>query len=218
MYFLIILKTSVFEKLLSWTEKIFDDLFLRMLANVNILIEQINGQVFYYTYFPYQKTTCQSTKPFRVFRNFNCSLENSDVFPEKFKNIHGCTLRILTRNFLFGRKTHYFGGLPEAWDIEREILDTLKAKINFEVKFTRAIVYDRLEVWANGSAFGSYKLLKNGKADIMIGFYRHGPLQDLIFTTSVSYFRNWFVIAMLRPAPEFLKFSWLFAPFHPYVL
>ncbi|XP_055915391.1 uncharacterized protein LOC129948410 [Eupeodes corollae] len=212
-YYLVFLKTPKTD--LNLVEKLLADMALLNVVNVNIVIEDnASNEVIFYTYFPFRATQCHSTEPLELLRFHNFSkITPQGFYPTKADNLQRCTLKIVTRNPTFFRGVKQYYGLPEVGGLEIALIDEFSRRMNFTIQLIERFIYEKVLFLENGTSFGGYKLIQENEADIMIGFHKHGPLQDHYVTPSQTYFFNWVAIALWRPPYTFRKFSWLFIPF-----
>ena len=162
LFLIIILKK--YDDLLLDIAKIFNDMWMKSVINVNILVESDkNSQANIYTYFPYSKLSCGEAHSvlWNTFKNGKFKSQTPS-FPSKVKNLYRCPLKIASFNsppFLEIRMQpdgkYHFGGL------EGELLKMLAERMNFDINLTlmaeNSLRWGNL--YSNGTSTGALKMV-----------------------------------------------------------
>ncbi|XP_055909279.1 uncharacterized protein LOC129944112 [Eupeodes corollae] len=219
LFFFIVLKSSKQEDHFNVIEEIFSDFLELSIANVNVITENTSvGEVSFYTFFPYQELNCQSAKPFKTHRFKIDSIKPNDCqfFAFKADNLHGCPLRIRTRNELI----LILGGYELSYQVVNYAMSVLELvlvkefaiRMNFSFEILNAtMILNNTEVVAPEA----HDLTPDRKTELVIGFFQLNYLDERFFSKSVSYYLSWLVIS-LHPQPNKLhtKGYWLFVAFN----
>lgn len=80
--------------------QMFELLWKIQIYNANVVYEDKNGNVLVKTFKPFNVADCNSTTPFLINQFINRKfLQNvKNFFPDKFKNLHNCSIRISISN------------------------------------------------------------------------------------------------------------------------
>lgn len=159
-FYMIVISYS--DDLYEIMTRIFEDLWLRYIVNVNILWmpAENNQEAMVYTYYPYTRFYCAEAKPVQLdqYRN-GAWLTKADFFPNKMMNLHGCPLRVATFSNPPFMMIVDRGQLFELDGIDGILLRVLAQKMNFSGElFLPPQAWG--EIYPNGSATGSSSALK----------------------------------------------------------
>lgn len=80
-------------------QKIMQDFWAIQISNVNVLVPS-DDAVVVYTYFQYTKSQCNGFTAVEINRFENGQFQRSDIFPEKFENLHRCSLIAFMPHFI----------------------------------------------------------------------------------------------------------------------
>lgn len=136
--------------------RIFEELWLRYIVNVNILWmpAENDKEAMVYTYYPYTSFYCSEAKPVQLdqYRD-GAWLTKADFFPNKMTNLHGCPLRVATFSNPPFMIIVDHGQYVEVDGIDGILLRVLSQKMNFSNKLI--FPADSWgELHSNGSATG----------------------------------------------------------------
>lgn len=152
-------------------KKMMTDFWNFRIVNLIVLIHDINDEdnaVMGLTYFPFSVDYCEEVHPVVTIKYVNGHFSNTQFFPWKLRNFHGCPLIVgITESppfITFVNDTYVRG-------IEGYILRMIGTILNFKHKI---IVSDRHErqgkIYSNGTVTGGLGLLSRKKVNISIGF------------------------------------------------
>ncbi|XP_055918301.1 uncharacterized protein LOC129950383 [Eupeodes corollae] len=217
-YFIVLCSSNTEKSHLHEIQNIFTDFLDLMVANVNVIIESLNGEVLFYTFYPFQDlTSCRSAKPFLtyIFKNITSNARRN-FFPPKADNLNLCPLRIRTNNEIILNVANF--GIPkqlinyEMALLEFIMLEELSSRMNFTLE-----IYDYpstlLESELLSFQTSGEKSLNNGKIDFVLSYSFNQPYSNTFFSKSVPYYLTW-LIMVLRPLTNNLQtFPWILEPF-----
>ncbi|XP_055838797.1 uncharacterized protein LOC129906867 [Episyrphus balteatus] len=211
LYYFIVFKNSATKMLyINDIEKIFSDFLLLMVANVNVIIETDSNEVLFYTFFPYQKNACRSTKPLITHRFSDTSFNiEKPFFPSKADNFCGCPLRVITKNELIVNMAK--DNEPNTLEnYEMSILEVIMLKefasrMNFKPE-----IYESVDL----NIFDSELPITNGKIDVLLAYMASGPMKNYLYSKTVPYYLSWMVIAVNPQLNTFRTQAWILAPFN----
>lgn len=196
-------------------EEIFSTFWKKNIFNVNVIFR--SGKLIkIMSFLPFENSKCGDTTPkvINTFVNgvFTKSVES--IFPDKFKNLQTCSVRVSTfedKLSVIRKQNPDLSVELSGFDIE--ILTEFSKLLNFktEIKF-----YEGPQPWGsfypNGSVDGSLGEVLNGRADVAIGRYYLLIERIQIADSSFAYysFPNVFVIS---PGKDLTNFEKLLRPF-----
>ena len=199
-------------------EKIFRLLWEIQIFNVNVVFKKNNGDVSVETFMPFSDGKCRSSKPVIIdaFVNGKFVKNVKDFFPEKMKNLENCEITVAISTeaepHIFV-KTSLNGSLMlRGKDIS--LIRVLSEKLNFRINFT--YVGELGFVLDNGTTEGSWRALKERRADLSISNWGLKPNRLKIFDASTAYFSEK-IIFVVPPGKEFGMFDKLLFPFKPFL-
>lgn len=192
---------------------IFQKLWMKYIYNVIVLIEDENS-IKLLTFFPFFCNHCNDTKPVEINQFKNGSLKVLEHFPNKFKNLFECPIKVGVHNTPPSIIQHNFhNGTFQLAGYDMELLNELANTMNFQ-KDIDVINGQaaRGRIYENGSSSGSFNKVINGEVDMIIGdkFLYVSRLKFL--SASRSYFNNPLIL-IVPPGKEFSSFEKLFKPF-----
>lgn len=207
------------ETNLNEVQEMFKTLWSLYIFNANVLIHN-SGTVTVMTFQPFSDgSKCENHEPLEIASVRNGSFESfGPIFPEKFKNLKNCPMKVLTfedGNAVKRVKSSNGNYNYRGYDIE--LLNALAKSLNFKIdlKFLQGV-----QPWgfvtANGTATGALAEVASKKNNIAIGnyFLRLNRLQ--VLDASVTYFSipSMFVVP---PGIHFTAFEKLLQPFESLV-
>lgn len=191
--------------------KIFDVMWRKSVFNVDILCK-VDDDVRLYTFMPFHPgSKCGDTKPVLIdkIRNGALQVTADALFPEKFKNLQGCSVQVVTFEdgiAVFKRKQLDDDHALQGFDME--LLRGLSSTINFKAEIK---LLETPEPWGmvyeNGTATGALSELREKNAEIGLGDYFLKANRLRILDSSVPYhsFPLVFVIPPGEPVSDFKK-------------
>jgi Ligated ion channel L-glutamate- and glycine-binding site len=171
-------------------ENIFIALWKKNIYNVIVVYEE-KDSVKVVTFLPFEGSKCGDTTPKMVgeFRNGQFLGNFQSIFPEKFKDLHECPIKVVTfEEPLSVVKEKKPDGNFKFSGIDVDLLDLLANILNFK---TQISFLEGIAPWgtihSNGSADGAFGEVVNGKAQIGMGNYILQPSRLKIADSSISY-------------------------------
>lgn len=141
--------------------------------NVNLMFEDESGKVLIETFFPFSPGKCGECSPTLIneFSVNNFTRNDTEMFPEKMKDLQKCSLRVATSNnsvpFIFADPLPNNSYFLHGRDIS--LLNTLAYALNFKIDYV--FVGAEGFLLENGTASGPFQMLLEGKADLIIADY-----------------------------------------------
>lgn len=202
---------------ISAVEEIFATLWAKNIFNVDVIFEDAND-VKVVTFFPFNDESCNNTTPkvIRSYRNGSFE-EKSSIFPDKFKNLHNCPLRVTIFEGEFSViKTVFPNGTFELNGYDIDLIRELSKTLNFEPVFK---MIDESQpfgrVFRNGTANGALADLVDRSCDIVLGEYLT-DLKEHIADSSTVYNTFPFVF-VIPPGRKLGHIRKLLMPFKSFV-
>ncbi|XP_055923241.1 uncharacterized protein LOC129953798 [Eupeodes corollae] len=179
-----------------------------LITDVNILIEDHQGNVNVYTYFPCTPRSCRNSTPvfYNRFKN-DKFLFKEMVFPNKNKNLWKCPLKAIVWHnepLVNVRKNRIDG-------IEISFLNILAGLMNFSVELVMS-PDGRGDVLKDGTTLGAFRMIDDGQADLMFG----GNICSQERSTFLASTKEYLVTKLdfvLKPTRIYSAFEILFIPF-----
>jgi len=188
---------------------IFKLMWKLQIVNVEVMFEEPNGDIPYYTFMPFNEGICKNTKPILV-KTFKDGKFIQLLLMKKYANLNQCPVQVATsinppyviQQKLANGSFHYYGRVIE-------MLNALQESLNFKVNIS---CVGQGNVFENGSAAGSFKEVMEGRADMVLGdtWLRISRLK--YFDTSQPYFSQ-FIVFIVPPALELSSIEKLILPF-----
>ena len=153
--------------------KIFEMLWNVYILNAYIMFENASEVVRIETFYPFKKSSCGSTKRMLVDEfvdgKFSCNL--TKLFQNKVRHLHTCPIRVAASNnsvpYIFTKKFANNSYSLDGRDIK--LVRTLGEALNFTIDFV--YVGDEGFLLENGSASGSFEMLLQKKAELIVADY-----------------------------------------------
>ncbi|XP_075156006.1 uncharacterized protein LOC142229337 [Haematobia irritans] len=174
----------------------------------NLMIQNSDGEVLIYTYFPFQENNCYGTEPVLINQFDGERYINDVMFPNKLDNLHGCPLKLSTWEvppFIVYQPndTDSLSGL------EMYILHLLRDDLNFTMVAENVADVTTLEA----DHIEAFDLLDKRKTNITAGFFRRTAERDAIATPTYVTFNLPVVAVILRRQNEYQSLEILAFPF-----
>lgn len=166
--YFVLVYTGLEADRLSNIKEMFRRLFNIYVTNVNVML-MVGKYPYLYTYFPFAPNKCHSSSPgyFASFKgiekNANFTL-GKNLFPTKVKNMHGCSLSVITWTYLpyiVVEQDEKTGELISLHGIEGSVISLLAERMNFTIKIKEPKAKDRGDIYPNGTATGATKMVRN---------------------------------------------------------
>ncbi|KAG5683339.1 hypothetical protein PVAND_012625 [Polypedilum vanderplanki] len=190
--------------------KVFNEFWKFSIYNVNIIIlsaENCEDHIKMLTFMPFSSHGCSNLIPITINKfycnNHSWSYHNEQVFPQKFKNLFECPIKVSTFNLppsiivdkgengtshrLRGHEIELLNGLSEM----------LKFKLNFEIR-TEAAAWG--QIFENGTATGVLGRIVNAQVDIGIGTY-YLTFTRAKFMSFIQYSSSKIILTVPRALP-----------------
>ncbi|KAM7348573.1 uncharacterized protein ACRADG_007847 [Cochliomyia hominivorax] len=171
------------------SEKILKYCFHNYWINCNVMIQTSKGEVLVYTYFPFNENGCFQTKPVLINRFIKNKFENEVMFPNKLKNLYGCSLKLSTWEtspFVINSSNNKFPVIQIS-GFEILTLITISQYMNFSLK----IEWIDIETYSKNISPENEPLmkLKTYDTNFTMGYFRRTADRDKIATPSyVTYY------------------------------
>lgn len=195
-FFLIVLLNGQSQDVLE----IFQVFWKLLMSNVNVILENTDGNIELLTFFPKRERSCSDVTPVVInhFADETKKWIKPFTYPEKFSNYHQCPMRI---------------AFYEVYGFEGAIFGELAQMMNFSVqKVPASPVFGVGSIFPNGTATGSMEHLKDGKIDIIVRLLALDETRTTFFSFVNSFYEDWIVI-VVPPPPELTPLMKLFYPF-----
>lgn len=180
--------------------EIFQAFWKLLMSNINVILENAEGNIELQTFFPKSERSCSDVTPVvtNYFSDKTKKWLKPFTFPEKFANYHKCPIRIASY---------------DVYGFESAIFNELAQMMNFTVqKVSASPVFGVGSVYPNGTATGSMEHLKDGKIDMIVRLMALDETRTTFFSFVNSFYEDWIVI-VVPPPPELTPFVKLFYPF-----
>ncbi|XP_055841538.1 uncharacterized protein LOC129908799 [Episyrphus balteatus] len=122
-------------------EHIFQYCLIRMITNINVLID-VKDVIKIYTFFPFNEKKCRDSSPkiYNIFKNGEF-LWSKSIFPSKFKNLWQCPLNMILWILPPNIKLDYTDiTKPKVFGIDGDTLNIFAKAMNFSFSFTDRLV------------------------------------------------------------------------------
>ncbi|CAO1438208.1 unnamed protein product [Diamesa hyperborea] len=194
--------------------KMLDILWSHFFYNVIVILE-VDNVVNVVTFEPFSSTRCGVAHPviLNYYKNKTFLYDNVAYFPEKFKNLFNCPVRIggsKTRPSLL--KKQLANGSYILTGIDAKLMNHLGAMLNFQLNVSFDLE-DVGDIYENGTSKGAMKKTLDGDYEMLFGNLFLSPTRSQFLSTSNPYFTMPFVL-IVPPGVPFTAFEKLFKPFH----
>lgn len=202
---------SLIDKI-DFMNKIFLAFWENSLFNINIVSKVSHSEVNMFTFHPFNVHLCNDMTPVKInsFDRKSMKWRNSEMFPDKFKNLHQCSLKIganerpaLLEVSRFHDDSIKLGGF------EGELLNELAKKLNFSIQVGQR--QNASFVFDNGTAIGMFELLQDSQIDVIVSLSLQ-LVRTKYFSASISHFSD--AVVLVIPPPTAV--SPLMKLFHVY--
>ncbi|CAO1407683.1 unnamed protein product [Diamesa serratosioi] len=200
-YYLIVLTKGNIPEL----QNIFQQLWMKFIFNVNILLADKNEVISLLTFMPFNGFICGDTTPIKTnqFNGSSGEWEFIEFYPKKFKNLFKCPVRVgaFDTTPAVIKKTIKNGSfILDGYDIA--ILKEFSKIINFSIDMNFSNVSGSYgEIYENGSSTGTINKVMNNEVDIIIGNYYVTALRLTFMSSSSSYYTNPLLLVIPSGAP-----------------
>lgn len=199
-------------------EKMFENLWVHQIVNVNVLYNTDTDSVRIETYYPFKTAKCAVNVRAIVdeFKDGRFLRNKKSLFKDKLLNLHRCPIRVATSNnsvpYIFADKLANGSYSLHGRDIE--LVKTLGQYLNFEIDWV--FIGDEGVLLENGTATGPFKMLLDKKTDLIIADYwlKVNRLQFVDYTTPYISQQIAFIIP---PGSELTSFEKFMRPLDSYV-
>lgn len=209
-FYLIVLTNGMIQEI----QQIFTLLWSIFIYNVNILVEDNDGNISMITFMPFKENECGQTTP-TIINSYEVqfsSWKSPIYFPRKINNLFKCPIKIAifeTPPFL--SKSTETGKISGS-DIE--LVNGLAEALNFRVDTnfmtepgSWGTIYD------NGTSTGALKKVIDGDIDLTVGGWYLTKLRLKYMSNSESYYAMPLIL-VIPPGAQLTAFGKLFRPFH----
>ncbi|XP_004932607.1 uncharacterized protein LOC101744769 [Bombyx mori] len=130
------------------------------LAEIIIISKDENEEIRLTTYFPYKNGICGDYTPHSI-------SNEKELFPEKFKNLHGCPIKVTLLNFLpYVGLQKVNGTITFIFGIDGSVFILLIKELNAIMDIVSSTDHGGMGVFVNGSWKGSFGDIVRREADI----------------------------------------------------
>ncbi|XP_055856145.1 uncharacterized protein LOC129919315 [Episyrphus balteatus] len=179
-------------------EKILELCLQSYIVNVNVLVEDSEGLITIYTYFPFTEVSCRKSTPIVYNRFVEGKFQwNRPVFPEKTKNLWLCPVKAVLWHkppFVFLESDKELSG------IDGNFLIFLSKAMNFTLD-----IYESPgglgEVLPNGTMRGAFKILQDGEGDLTVGGTICSNVRRSYLACTRSYYTTAVEMIVKKPDP-----------------
>lgn len=167
-----------------------------------------------YSFEVFSKEHCRLVKPIIVNRFLNGRFNNSELFPNKLRNFHNCSIRVLSRNVppFFTYHKQGDNGTIIMKGVESKLLNAIAEHLNFRIEPIINSDYYCGDVYPNGTMTGPYYLLDRNHVDVLMGYFFYAAHRIAFLEEGLSYFTTALVVIVKRhpPPPDHM---WMLDPF-----
>ncbi|XP_052850017.1 uncharacterized protein LOC128260810 [Drosophila gunungcola] len=201
--------------LLGEMRLIFDYCWRYQLIHCSIQVQKSNGDVLFYSYYPFGERGCSDLEPQLINRYNGSMLVEPELFPRKLANFYGCPLRCALWNeppflVLHENEKEKGDGGPEEHVLvvgggyEGRLLLALAEKMNFTIAVRQVHANVRNQ---------ALELLQRGEADLTLGGIRQTVGRSLVATSTHNYHQTREVFGVLASNYELSSFDILLYPY-----
>ncbi|XP_054085789.1 ionotropic receptor 21a-like [Zeugodacus cucurbitae] len=213
-YYAIILEQFK-EKNTQWhIQKILEKMFSLNIIDVIVITPNSEGNAYaVYSFEVFSKENCRIVKPTIINRFVKGRFDNRELFPNKLRNFHNCTIRVLSRDvppfFTYKQKNN---GTIIMKGVEAKLLNAIAEYLNFRIEPIINREYYCGDVYPNGTTTGPYYLLDKNYVDVLMGYFFYAAHRIAFLEESLSYFTTALVVIVKRNPPA-SDHMWMLDPF-----
>lgn len=208
--YLIVLTNGLIDKL----EDLFKVLWAHQIFNVLVMFKDKTHSVLVETFKPFNLQNCNSTEPVIVnqFENGRFLNGTENLFPEKMKNLMGCSVRVSIGNSIrpFVIENQLSNGSSYLSGRDYYLIKTLSESLNFTINFT--YIGHEGYFYKNGSSEGPLRFLKESYADLSLCNWWLKTSRAKFFDVSTSYISDQ-IIMVVPSGRDLTTFEKLSYPF-----
>lgn len=186
-------------------ENIFEPFWSAMIYNVNILTyTEANNSISMFSFKPFNSNSCSDTKVVKI-NEFNASAnrwKSNNFFPDKFKNLHKCPLKVATYESAPALMINDTEDKIKIYGFEGDLFNEIAAELNF------TIIVELTEpgggnskLLENGSSFGVIKKVVDGEVDIIFSLLSSSELRSKLLTPTYTYFIDRMILIVPPDSP-----------------
>lgn len=188
-------------------EKMFEILWRLDMYNVLIIHETDNGIIQLKTFLPFKPGKCEDLSPVIInqYQNEKFELNNDNFFPNKMKNLHGCSIRAAIEHerkpYIATKKLP--NGSYEMSGSDIKLINSLAEILNFRINYT--FIGNSGNLYDNGTVDGCLGALVKKTADFSPGnlLMSDHRMKYLSSTTAYTSFEFYFVVPPGRDLTSF---------------
>ena len=207
-FYLIVLTNGMIQEI----QQIFTLLWSIFIYNVNILVEDNDGNISMITFMPFKENECGQTTP-TIINSYEVqfsSWKSQTYFPRKINNLFKCPIKIA----IFETPPFVSKSAGKISGSDIELVNGLAEALNFKVDSnfmtepgSWGTIYD------NGTSTGALRKVIDGDIDITVGGWYLTQLRIKYMSNSESYFAMPLIL-VIPPGAQLTAFGKLFRPFH----
>ncbi|XP_054085790.1 ionotropic receptor 21a-like [Zeugodacus cucurbitae] len=196
-------------------QKILEKMFSLNIIDVIIIRPNSEGKPFaVYSFEIFSKEHCRVVRPIIINRFVNGRFDNRELFPNKLRNFHNCTIRVLSRDVppFFTYHKQDDNGTIIMKGFEAKLLNVIAEHLNFRIEPVINPDYYSGDVYPNGTTTGPYYLLDKNYVDVLMGYFFYTAQSIAFLEESLSYFTTALVVIVKHhPPPD--NPLWMLDPF-----
>ena len=194
----------------SQTEEIFKEMWKLQIYNVIVVYENAY-KLYTQTFLPFNSERCNDTSPVAMFKGDN-KIATKNLFPNKMKNLHGCTIRVSTSTdskpgVIVSKSPD---GSFEFKGSDIDLINAIAKSLNFKISYTDVTSFGF--EFADGSYQGALKALQENRADFSVSEWWLVVNRLEYFDSTDSYDSEMSVFA-IPPGRQLTSFEKLVYPF-----
>lgn len=209
-FYLIVLTNGMIQEI----QQIFTQLWSIFIYNVNILVEDNDGNISMITFMPFKENECGQTTPTIInsYEKQFSSWKSQTYFPRKIKNLFKCPIKIAIFDTPPFVSESTETGKISGCDIE--LVNGLAEALNFKVdsNFMRE-PGSWGTILENGTSTGALRKVIDGDIDLTVGGWYLTQLRLKYMSYSESYYAMPLIL-IIPPGAQLTAFNKLFRPFH----
>ena len=209
-FYLIVLTNGMIQEI----QQIFTSLWSIFIYNVNILVEDNDGNILMITFMPFKENECGQTTPTIInsYQTQFSAWKSQIFFPRKINNLFKCPIKIaIFETPPFVTKSSETGRISGS-DIE--LVNGLAEALNFRLDLNFLTEPGSWgTIHENGTSTGALRKVINGEIDLTVGGWYLTKLRHKYMSISESYY-SMPLILIIPPGAQLTAFEKLFRPFH----